>query len=189
MLSGISRHSFSSRRRISGVEIEAKARTSPLPKTISAVSGVNWVPRYQTSLPRGCLTFSSRRRRRMPWLFVSAFSKGSLPWIASFGVAALRDRANGLKPPFAEQNGPHLIELDSCICRKSLIISTASTRIRTGDLLITNQLHYRCAMLATTRENHGTIKSCGQGDPHRQWGTDGRGSRQPRVGGPARFAL
>ena len=34
--------------------------------------------------------------------------------------------------PFAEQNGPQ-----------------NSTRIRTGDLLITNQLHYRCAMLAT----------------------------------------
>ena len=29
------------------------------------------------------------------------------------------------------------------------MLSIASTRIRTGDLLITNQLHYRCAMLAT----------------------------------------
>jgi hypothetical protein len=44
-------------------------------------------------------------------------------------------------------------------------------------------------MLATTGKNHGTIKSSGQGDPHCQWGTDGRGSRQPRVGGPTWFAL
>ena len=53
--------------------------------------------------------------------------------------------------PFAEQNGPqmaHSLLRYMRARRKSLIISTASTRIRTGDLLITNQLHYRCAMLA-----------------------------------------
>ena len=44
-------------------------------------------------------------------------------------------------------NGPQLIELDSCICRKSLIINIASTRIRTGDLLITNHRVHQVAFL------------------------------------------
>ena len=36
-----------------------------------------------------------------------------------------------------------------CFFCNILVINQASTRIRTGDLLITNQLHYRYAMLAS----------------------------------------
>ena len=49
--------------------------------------------------------------------------------------------------PFAEQNGQQmansLFRRVMVLYRKSLIIKSASTRIRTGDLLITNQLYIR----------------------------------------------
>ncbi len=44
---------------------------------------------------------------------------------------------------------PSKISSEQPTSRNLLIIKQASTRIRTGDLLITNQLHYRCAMLAS----------------------------------------